>query len=1190
MKKCLLRIALLAVLIMVGNQALAWVGMPTPRLHVDGRYLKDPHGNIVNLHGVGITPSPWFNGGHVGEWRWHDFDVEGALAYNNSVIDVLSDPSKGWYMSYIRLHMDPHWTNTPGCTPDAHELPNCFNVDRFIKYLDEVYIPLAEHAISRGLYVVIRPPGVSPHVIGVEDDYNYAEYLMTVWDIVSSHPWIQQQEEIMFELANEPVQIRLADGSVGANTQPHFDVLVEIFQPIVDRIRENGFHNVLWIPGSGYQSHYKGFAVNPILGDNIGYAVHIYPGYWGGVRNYERFRQAWDENVKPVADFAPIIITEIDWAPDGVGAWGDGITGVAGGEGFGANFKKITDESGNVSWNLLMVENLLENGDPDGGIAYGGNPEACGYPTFHWWQEYAGYEYPRPHFENRSISDNGNGTFKNPVIYGDFPNADVILVDNMYYMLSSSKIIAGGLSLLKSNDLVNWEYAVNPLQRAESAHGEGFYSDLIPNGLSRISFHEGVFYIVFNTDNNTYILSSENPEGIWSIDELDTYYDNPVLMFAEGNKYMIHGAGDIMLRELNEDFEAVGGNEVIIGFRDYDFYGTRAYIIDGQYFITSGNVSTGSQIVFRSDELTGPYEESVLLDHTLINSVAIVETQTGQWWSLLSYNHEELGQLPSLYRLEWNDGWPSVRIVSEIMGNMQKPRVGMSFFPTALSTNDNFRYYQLGAQWNWYNSVNHSNWSLFERPGYLRIHTGNVVDNIGDAENVLTQRVLGFKDNDKSYATIRMDISEMVEGDVAGLSILQNPYAFIGVMVENDQPKIIYNNNGTIDIGSEISDAYIYLRIIVNRDEKKAAFYYSLDNEDYIPFGIDFELGFDENLSFANRFAIFNYATIEEGGFVDIDWFSTEEVFNEDMFYDPNFVGYTEDQLILESLSVESSNITMMTGSSRSLNVSALYQDGRVENVARRADILNSSPDVVRIVNGQIVALKDGVANITVTFSGELAGSETIYFDVNVTTFPLTNELFNPSIWESGTFDEETGALITGQWGFGGWTYDQGLDLSDYKYLVVKLKQPTTSGASFRIFNETSYWSTPYSYVVGSATEFVVPLQHMYKVVDGQQVKLDPKALYIIGFWSHGGIPIYIDDVFVSNSDEYYVDIPNSISEMDKPVLSDDDIVDVYSISGVLIRSSIYRRDAVNGLPGGIYIIGNAQKGYLKELVNSNRY
>ena len=94
-------------------------------------------------------------------------------------------------------------------------------------------------------------------------------------------------------------------------------------------------------------------------------------GYWGGARNYQSFKQGWDTNVKPVADIAPIIITETDWAPQfykdvGDYIWGIANTGVAGGNGFGANLKYVTDQSGNVSWNVLAPENLLHMGDPNG--------------------------------------------------------------------------------------------------------------------------------------------------------------------------------------------------------------------------------------------------------------------------------------------------------------------------------------------------------------------------------------------------------------------------------------------------------------------------------------------------------------------------------------------------------------------------------------------------------------------------------------------------------------------------------------------------------------------------------------------------------------------------------------------------------------------------------------------------------
>jgi aryl-phospho-beta-D-glucosidase BglC (GH1 family) len=229
-------LSLVILLFSIQPELKAWEGMATPRLKVEGRYLKDPHGNIINLLGFVQTYSPWFN--EQGS-KWNNYDVNACLTYNKGIIDKIM--AAGWKVNFIRLHMDPYWSNAPGCQPDGHELPNCFDETRFRKYLDEVFVPMAEYAISKGLYVVMRPPGVCPEVIGVEDEYNYAAYLLKVWDIVSAHPKIKYREEIMFELANEPVRIRLADGSVGSNTQAHFDVL---YRPIALGLTNRGRNGI----------------------------------------------------------------------------------------------------------------------------------------------------------------------------------------------------------------------------------------------------------------------------------------------------------------------------------------------------------------------------------------------------------------------------------------------------------------------------------------------------------------------------------------------------------------------------------------------------------------------------------------------------------------------------------------------------------------------------------------------------------------------------------------------------------------------------------------------------------------------------------------------------------------------------------------------------------------------------------
>lgn len=362
--------------------------MSTSALRVEGRHLKDPCGNEVLLHGVAITPSPWFNGGHVGEWRWDNYDVAGCLAYNKGVMDKLSNDEEGWYLNMVRLHIDPYWSNTPGEPIPENDISR-FDFERFKTAIDQVIIPLIDHAKSRGMYIILRPPGVCPQRIALGDEYH--QYLITIWDYISQHPQLKNTEHVMFELANEPIHILGTNGEYGSDTPAHFAALKLFFQPMVDMIRANGADNIIWIPGSGYQSHYRGFPDHSIEDDNFGYAVHIYPGYWGQDNNDPTtFRENWNTNIKPVADIAPIAITEIDWGPAQYMVWGKGgITGQAGGWGFGANFKALADESGNVSWNLLSPENLIDRGDLNGSIAYGSDPDACAYPVYNWFKEYA---------------------------------------------------------------------------------------------------------------------------------------------------------------------------------------------------------------------------------------------------------------------------------------------------------------------------------------------------------------------------------------------------------------------------------------------------------------------------------------------------------------------------------------------------------------------------------------------------------------------------------------------------------------------------------------------------------------------------------------------------------------------------------------------------------------------------------
>lgn len=391
-----------------------------PRLQVVGRYLKNEAGEIVNLHGFTQTYSPFFNNN-----AWSNYDVQGCLNYNKRMVNEIL--AAGWKLNFVRMHLDPYWsddTNLPYVRYEGHER---FSETRFRRYLDELFVPMAEYFISKGMYVVMRPPGVAPAhdpYQGIEVGDSYQQFLLKVWDIIAQHPRLKNNSGIMFELANEPVNIKGTDGVYASTGDACFANMKTYFQAIVNKVRSH-CNNVVWVPGLAYQSSYAGYATHRIEGSNIGFAVHCYPGWYGsdaeqdsgeGIGTstgggYEAFQRGWDKQVGPVAAFAPIMVTEIDWAPTKYNAtWGKSITGTAGAEGFGANFKYIADNSGNVSWlyfttnseDLATFRNVP--GQP-GNYTFQNDPEACPWAMYHWFKEYAEGVVVNGHIERLELME-----------------------------------------------------------------------------------------------------------------------------------------------------------------------------------------------------------------------------------------------------------------------------------------------------------------------------------------------------------------------------------------------------------------------------------------------------------------------------------------------------------------------------------------------------------------------------------------------------------------------------------------------------------------------------------------------------------------------------------------------------------------------------------------------------------------
>ncbi len=504
-------------------------------------------------------------------------------------------------------------------------------------------------------------------------------------------------------------------------------------------------------------------------------------------------------------------------------------------------------------------------------------------------------------FGQKLQSDNGDGTYTNPVIPSDFPDPDVILVGDTYYMVNTTMFIFPGVTVLKSNDLVNWEYCSNAVQRFDfspcynldgcNRYGHGQWA-------TSLKYNNGKFYLLFITlDEGGFICSATKPEGPWEITKLPKGFYDPGLFFDnDGRIYVAHGYNEIYMTELDKNFAPISKDSLIIkGDIRKGLEGTHVYKVNGYYYLycTYGGLD-GIQAAFRSKSIYGPFEEKVVMREKThgpnfgIHQGALIKTQTGEWWTMLFVDSGPFGRFPSLQPVTWVDGWPMVGVDGHAVLTYKKPNVGKTYPIKVLPASDEFDAKTLGMQWGWNHNPEPAKWSLTENPGYLRLKTVKVVDSLQKARNTLTQRMFAYhSDSLASIATTKMDFGHMKEGDIAGLAIFQDPYAFIGIKKVHDQNYIIMVNNGKIIDSSKVEGSTIYLRASAvfgsgaahYFDGKAvtgtgtASFSYSKDNLLFSTIGNELGMKFSLKIFTGNKFCLFNYPTKETDGYVDFDWF-----------------------------------------------------------------------------------------------------------------------------------------------------------------------------------------------------------------------------------------------------------------------------------------------------------------------------
>lgn len=411
------------------------------------------------------------------------------------------------------------------------------------------------------------------------------------------------------------------------------------------------------------------------------------------------------------------------------------------------------------------------------------------------------------------VADQGDGTFKNPIIYADYSDPDIIRVGDDYYMTSSSFNCVPGLPILHSKDLVNWQivnYALPTLDYTDednagffnkAQHGKGVWAPCI-------RYHNGEYMIYWgDPDFGIYVVKTKDIMGQW---------DKPVLVLPgkgridptplfddDGKVYLAHAwAGSraafnsvITLTELNaEGTKAIGKETLIYDGNDgvnHTVEGGKLYKIDGYYYLLApaGGVITGWQIALRSKNIYGPYEAKTVLatGKTDINGPhqgGLVQTQTGEWWFIHFQDKGAYGRIIHLQPVTWKDAWPVMGIndknyCGEPVKTYKKPNVGKTYPVETPVESDEFNSIQPGLQWAW-----HANplqgYGFPSANGYYRLYgqyIPNDFSNFWDVPNLLMQKFPA----PEFTATAKIDGVFLNEDDRIGLIVMGWDYSYIAI-------------------------------------------------------------------------------------------------------------------------------------------------------------------------------------------------------------------------------------------------------------------------------------------------------------------------------------------------------------------------------------------------------------------------
>lgn len=537
---------------------------------------------------------------------------------------------------------------------------------------------------------------------------------------------------------------------------------------------------------------------------------------------------------------------------------------------------------------------------------------------------------------NGRWGDQGDGTYRNPIIAADYSDPDPLRVGDDYYLVASTFESFPGVSILHSKDLVNWTTigaALTDLGSVDSAYtarkmeryNGGVYAPTI-------SYHNGKYYIYVNlyTD-GFYMAMADNPEGPWESGFVKDKYGRPLKVTRwsdpcpfwdeDGKAYLVAShpgrkywysyifqmsedgttlldADSAHMDKKNILYQYPDGGTVISPYHSSE--GNRIFKRNGYYYLQHIEFTNQGQgegtYIFRSRNLYGtlpdgtpgrpgnPGKYEVFTVEKVKNRDSLripgqggyVDTPDGRWFWIGQFTRDyACGRPPHLLPVTWIDDWPVIGVdVKDKEGQMawQLPKPVQGYALTLPQGSDDFDKAGLHPQWMWNHVPDSSKWSLTERPGYLRWYASSVSGK-GFFKAPNTINQRYMR-SDSAVVTTRMEIAGMNNGQKAGLVHFNGGknYAFIAVAKQNNVCRMEFEMDGQAAIGTELPS-----------DQNVIFLRTSIGITDEAGFQYSFDgityhkLGSVYPMKAANfrgdMIGVFTYDDGGQSGFVDVDWF-----------------------------------------------------------------------------------------------------------------------------------------------------------------------------------------------------------------------------------------------------------------------------------------------------------------------------